>query len=249
MGDTNVLDKDEMRKAVGEFIDDLFTKDETVSVDETKESKIEKSETTEMSKTKSEKECDNDNDDDEFMKNCDDDMDKASKKIYRKGFLDAMKQMKDKDSKKKEEHTEDVKKSISVINESSEEVSSLQKTISALTSKLESIQDTVQKIAKSPASVRKSVRSVDIMQKSRFDGQDVDIDETKENSQNDAVRFLKSKEGRQKIADIMFEDGVLKGKLSTREIAEYEACGSISNPKTQRIVKSLINDRLDGGMF
>lgn len=251
----NEIKKEDMRKAVDEFIDEIFDREEAEGTDEVVKAKAKDDDCTMKAKKKAKEEVE-DFDDEEKEMDDDEEVDedesstKSKKKsaVYKKGFMDAMNQMKAKMGSKK-------KMAKSIVEDDEDETmedanTALLKSISALAEQVVGLQGTVDKLAKQPAGLRKSIRSSDIVRKSAADGQDIDIDDnTVESKGDDLGRFLKSQAGRARVADVLFEDGVLKGRLSTREIAEYEAVGKVSDPKAQNVIKSLVRDRIDNGTF
>lgn len=134
------------------------------------------------------------------------------------------------------------KKSIEA-NVSSEQEDVLLKSISALTEQVQTLQSAVDKLSKSPATIRKSVRGVDFIKKSNTDGGDIDIDAPKVTNTFDLAK------SQSRVAEIMLEDGVKKGRLTARQVAEYESTGNLMIPGDKQLVKALVQERIQDGTF
>ena len=246
----STMDKVEMRKALDEYVDSLVEK---VEGEETKPNlaKSEDCEDEDLEKKKAKKYVEKAEDEEAEDEEAEDEEAEdeegaektdSTKNSYKKGFMEAIKRMKDKSTKKSLEASR------------SDESDVLLKTVSALTERISSLTDTVEKLSKQPASTRRSIRGLDVIKKSRNDAEDGDIDTT-ETRESGASELLKSRAGRAKVADIMFQDGFSKAdprnglQITAHHIAEFESTGRISDPRVQNMVKGFIRDRENRGLI
>lgn len=243
----NTLNKEEMQKALNEYVDSMFAKDisdkdenDLSKASDCDDKEVEKASVKKAEKLDEKKKKPDPDDEDEEGED-EEDGEESQKDLYKKGFMDAIQRMKDKMAKKSMEATK--------IESNEDDNSILKKSISALSEKISSLTDTVRKLSTLPAARRRSVRSVDIIQKSGSEAEDGDIDIGAEKKER-LANFMKSKAARYKIADLMFEEGLVKSKgINSRHIAEYEATGVISDVRVQNLVKSLVREHQSQGLI
>lgn len=268
------MSKDDIIKSVNDYIDEIFDKEDQelkqevkeeeinkakAKEDEPKEDEVEKAakakDDKEKEKEKKKKEVKEEDEDGEDEDGEDEESHKKSymkDKTYKKGFMNALKYVKEKAAKKSVAAS-------GLIPTESEEDMELKKSISTLTEQMLSLTKSVEAMAKQPAGLRKSVRATDIIKKSSADGKEVDVDESHAHEDFKKIKtFMKSKAGIEKISDILFEDGFKKSLLSSRTIAEFESTKQdpnsddivfVSDPKADKVIKGLIQARVNEGTF
>lgn len=121
----------------------------------------------------------------------------------------------------------------------------LQKSVTDLTSMVTGLKEQIEALSKQPARAPKSVDGVKFLKKSETDGQE---DKTPDTTNTDVSAMPKGLL-KARVAYVMFEEGVKKGKLSASDVAEYEATGSLLDPNKKMLVKSLVNEEIKKGNF
>lgn len=247
---TAELTKEEMRKALDEYVDSLVEQidEKNTKASEASLSKSDNCEDEEMEKKTTSKKAvvkaDAEEDDKTEEEIDEEEEAEDSYKSYKKGFMDAIKRMKEKNTKKSLKADENERDTSSII----------EKSIATLTDKISSLSETVEKLSKSPASnSRKSLRGFDVIKKSKHESDEVDIDNY-EDKNSSADTMLKSRAARGRIANLMFHEGLLKSdprngvQITAQHIAEYESSGRISDPRIMSMVQGMVRDQQHKGL-
>ncbi len=121
----------------------------------------------------------------------------------------------------------------------------LQKSVTDLTSMVTGLKEQIEALSKQPARTPKSVDGVKFLKKSETDGQE---DKTPADGTPDVSAMPKGLL-KARVAYVMFEEGVKKGKLTAADVAEYESTGSLLDPNKKMLVKSLVNEEIKKGNF
>lgn len=129
-------------------------------------------------------------------------------------------------------------------SESKESNNDLLKTIGAMNEQIASLTKVVSDLANAPSG-RKSVKGVDFLKKSR------DEDGVTREQESEEIEFSQADlyKAQQKTAEVMYEKGVKTGKLTARDVAEYEFSKTHSDPSKKRLIKSLVNEQIKSGLF
>ena len=138
---------------------------------------------------------------------------------------------------------ENMKKSLSEESNESllKAVSSLVESVSSLKSQNEELAKSVERLSKSSAG-RKSLQAVDFVKKSNSEGKE----ESQDQDQKVNLTLNKSFE---RAGELLYEEGVKKGVLSARDVAEFEATRKHSNPSTFKLITNIVNKHINEGSF
>jgi hypothetical protein len=133
------------------------------------------------------------------------------------------------------------------LKKAQEEKDEMKKSLSTLADAVTGLKSQIEELSKKPAREKRSVDGVSYMKKSDTGkSEEAGMSDGEGNTDTSAMPkgLFKAK-----VSNLLFEEGVKKGKLTSADVAEYEGTGFVSDPSKRSLIKSLVSEEIKKGSF